>query len=747
MNVDSSIASEPDVAAADNPDEGQRTNPTNCGPTNGAVSERKRTANRANSGKSTGPTSKMGKRIASLNSFKNGYYSKERRHQLMAELDEDPADRERLCKDLYASYPPGAPIEDMLLDALADDFWQLGRLDRKDASVQLRELQNANLDEWRREEQNESYAVTYVKSEISKGGLVKQDDSAGKFRHILGILGQQLEIAKRRAGSMADQPQWKLLYGINDANRLGEDMFQKFCRGAHISDAEYVEVVGFLEDELDSYHRAWIRYKVEHQQETVASREARLVTCGGDALILFKEMEVTNRQIDRKLQLLLKVRAERVSRQSEVGSRQSAEGGSNRPDGDPDGGSAEIPPRKPVQRAAESGVEEATKAKGKGQRAKGKSEDRMAGQECTFDLQPSTFDNFSKNEATDLLDNKAPAEIRNEATVQTGMLSALRLLVFVFWLPSALRVLLSVFRRQAARLGKGRTFDLQPSTFDFLKNEATDLLDNKGSASAEIRNEATVEGSRQPAVGSQQSPDTPPTASVELLPAAFRLLPTAFCLLPTAFRLLPTAFRRPPTVPCILAGEKSSALAGVLLCSGNRRRSAGSVRPVPCPARGSKHSLHASGGQPLPAGRADRATPAPAADGSGLGTSRLRLRGRGCCDAVRVPLPSQPCQPFQLRGRVRPERSRPHRRPAGINPAPHSLWPSIRSGNGIGPKRRTEKCRIGPSDWRTSASRIGCYNFGTRRFRPRSLRTRSFRENPAAAGSVRRPRHGGLGRD
>src|SRR5271157_3323135 len=126
------------------------------------------------------------------------------------------------------------------------------------------------------------------------------------------------------ASSLLDRPQWKLLFGTNDPNRLGEDMFQKFCQGPHISDAEYVEVLGFLEEELDSYHRAWIRYKVEHQQETVASREARLVTCGGDALILFKEMEVTDRHIERKLQLLLKVRAERFAREKEESSRQSA---------------------------------------------------------------------------------------------------------------------------------------------------------------------------------------------------------------------------------------------------------------------------------------------------------------------------------------------------------------------------------------------------------------------------------------
>ena len=39
----------------------------------------------------------------------------------------------------------------------------------------------------------------------------------------------------------------------------------------------------------------------------------------------------------------------------------------------------------------------------------------------------------------------------------------------------------------------------------FLKNEATDLIDNKRSAPAEIGNEATVESSRQSAEGSRQA--------------------------------------------------------------------------------------------------------------------------------------------------------------------------------------------------------------------------------------------------
>ncbi len=597
---------------SDGPDDGQPS----------GVSERKRTANRANSAKSTGPTSKMGKRIASHNSFKNGYYSNERRLQLMGELDEDPADRERLRKDLYATYPPGAPLEDILLDGLTDDFWKRGQLDRLDASVKLRELERADLDECRRDDQTHSFALDATRSQVGKGGLVGQKDSAGKFKLVLDVLRDLLRRAESRNLSCDHSYLWKVLYGTDDPNWYGERVFARIDEGQTGEDVNYKGVTTFLKQELDAYSRMQARYLMEHQEETVASREARLVTCGGDALILFKEMEVTDRQIDRKLQLLLKVRAERFAREKEEGSGQSAVGSQQLADeGGPDGnggGSAEIPPRKPVQ-------------SGSGQSAEG-----------------------SRQSA-----EGSPQEAEG-----------------------------------TSRFGKNGTFDLQPSTFDFSKNEATDLLENKASVSAQIRNEATVETSRQSAEGSRPSEENSPQEAPSSARQAARLGRNCAFVFDssnnqtTVGTELPTADCQPPTAFCILTGEESSALAGELLCARNRRRPIGPVGTLPCRALGSKHSRHVSGGQPLLDGRADGATTALAADGRGPGVDRLRLRGRDRCDAVRVPLSSGPCQPP---GRLRPERSHLHRRPARNNPAPHRLRPSVRPGTRIGPKRRAKQ--------------------------------------------------------
>ncbi len=133
-------------------------------------------------------------------------------------------------------------------------------------------------------------------------------------------------------------------------------------------------------------------------------------------------------------------------------------------------------------------VERGRNQKGKRQRTKRKAMEPMA-ESCTLRV-------FLKNEATDLLDNKGSAldEIRNEATVDVG--PAFKPASFaIFWrgfVRSAIPTNGSTLsperklREPMAESCKRRAF---------LKNEATDLLDNKGSALGEIRNEATVFGS------------------------------------------------------------------------------------------------------------------------------------------------------------------------------------------------------------------------------------------------------------
>jgi hypothetical protein len=501
MNTETLIASEP----------GQSAN---------GVSERKRAANRANSGKSTGPTSKMGKRIASLNSFKNGYYSNERRLQLMAELDEDPGERERLRQDLYATYPPGAPLEGILLDGLTDDFWRRGQLDRLDASVKLRELQRAQQTELQREERRESNALGATGAEVEKGGLIRLEDSAGKFEMILSLLEDLLDRAERRQLSRDQQGLWEAVYGTSERNWYAEWKFALLEAGKTLDKEDWDSLTDYLKEEIACYRRSQARFLAQYQEQTVAEREARLVTCGGDALILFKEMEVTDRHIDRKLQLLLKVRAERFAREKEE-RRQEEEGSKQQAD---DGPKEEESSRRkaegsPNNRDDDHGGpkgEESSRRKAEGS-PNNRDDDHGAPKEEESSRRKAEGSPNNRDDDPDGNAGGGSAKIPPPKPVQ-GAAAERRETV-----------------AQGASPGAGEpspeTFDLQPSTLDFSKNEATDLLENKGSAPAKIGNEATVEGSRH----SPQAAD--PATSLGGQPAD--------CVLPTALYLLLSLLRLP----------------------------------------------------------------------------------------------------------------------------------------------------------------------------------------------------------
>jgi hypothetical protein len=364
--------------------------------------------------------------------------------------------------------------------------------------VQLRELQRADEEDFRRDEQRESLSLDAVKSEMAKGGLVRLKDSAGKFEMILEILDQLLEAAERGSGHFGHQELFKALYGTTDANWFGERMLERFAE-MNKSEANCQAVMAFLEKEYGSYRQARVRYPLEHRDQTAAAKEARLVICGGDALILFREIEVTDRLFDRKLRLLLTARAERAAReekegrgQEEEGNGQKAGGSSDNPNGnpggDPEGSSAGIPPRKPVQ--SDDGQEaEVSQQEQERQKAKGKSEDHATSQH-----KPGGGPEAAKRRkslaqgASPGLDGRPPSSLFRQPAKGS-------------------RQSAEGGQQQAAiggQLGSDPGLEHAAGVIS-LKNKATDLLDNKASAAADGRNKATVESSKQAAEGGRQS--------------------------------------------------------------------------------------------------------------------------------------------------------------------------------------------------------------------------------------------------
>ena len=91
-------------------------------------------ANRANSRKSTGPRTQMGKRRVGRNAgkyFVFGQISPSR----MRELGEDPAEFEKLRQSLRAALGARDGFEEMLVEEMAVNRWRLGRLRRAETGI------------------------------------------------------------------------------------------------------------------------------------------------------------------------------------------------------------------------------------------------------------------------------------------------------------------------------------------------------------------------------------------------------------------------------------------------------------------------------------------------------------------------------------------------------------------------------------------------------------------------------------
>jgi hypothetical protein len=136
-----------------------------------------------------------------------------------------------------------------LCDDLADHWWKRAQLDRLDADVKLRELERAEVEDYRREEQRESLALDATSSEVAKGGFVRQRDSTGKFDLILNALKDLLRRAERGRLSLDDQVLWRALYGTSDRNWCGHNRFAAIEDGDPI---DYKRITAFLKRELDS---------------------------------------------------------------------------------------------------------------------------------------------------------------------------------------------------------------------------------------------------------------------------------------------------------------------------------------------------------------------------------------------------------------------------------------------------------------------------------------------------------------
>lgn len=95
------------------------------------TSDAQRTANRANSKKSTGPKSAAGKRRSCMGALKHGLLSP----KISVLYDEFPEDLAELHRHLYAQLAPKTALEEILVHRVIGAAWRLRRILRVERDI------------------------------------------------------------------------------------------------------------------------------------------------------------------------------------------------------------------------------------------------------------------------------------------------------------------------------------------------------------------------------------------------------------------------------------------------------------------------------------------------------------------------------------------------------------------------------------------------------------------------------------
>jgi hypothetical protein len=297
-------------------------------------------AARGNARRSTGPRSAAGKQNSKFNALKHGaYVSFENQRESMQALGEDPERFEALREDLRSAFAPGDALQERQVEDLAWLYWRRERLERAQAGLRRRALQE--IEEWQHRRRREMADATFDASqhELVDWNLPVPNDRGVKLRLRLSYLGviqeevkqgvyrprQQTLLESLYRGEMGWRSQMvcALLYRFGEAADLPrqvannphyvEDLKELGNWREPPGEAEQQELVRLLGEEMASVEEE-LAYEEKANEERVAiEREACLAPQGETWNTLVRQEGSLDRSIDRKVRILLRLRKESTS--------------------------------------------------------------------------------------------------------------------------------------------------------------------------------------------------------------------------------------------------------------------------------------------------------------------------------------------------------------------------------------------------------------------------------------------------
>jgi hypothetical protein len=251
--------------------------------------------------------------VASLNALKNGARAKAATRpmwQAMAELGEDPARFRSLLRDVLNSYPPRSPLELRVCEDITRLMLDSERIQQALEARVVRtyqKLESSRGKQLREMEGSASYNAP--QAQVLEAGMRGAPDSPAKFSDATGCLERLQACVK--SGDFSDETELTALYGKQPTLR-GAGIINAFR--ALASNPEDRDEAASLRlmilEEMRDVAAEGQHYYQEHVHISRAMRlECLAPAADREYLQLHRQAAVVERQLERKINLLLKLRA------------------------------------------------------------------------------------------------------------------------------------------------------------------------------------------------------------------------------------------------------------------------------------------------------------------------------------------------------------------------------------------------------------------------------------------------------
>jgi len=257
------------------------------------------------------------------------------------ELGDDPRQFQRLLKGLVEARQPVGGLEMALVEDIALLLCKKARVDRSELAVQVSNLHQHDLERRKLSIQVGTCNSDAVEFEVREKGLRRFLDSPGKYEQVLGFLTSLIAMIDKNEFGYGMQEALIALYG-SDFTLRGVKMYELRYVLEKMPPGEDLEkykrdMMKWVAEEMSDVGREYELFLHEHVESTRAARLAATAPSQAQWGAIIRQQNSLDRQLERKIRLLMELQRERKSE-----ARESLEASSPPDPSDPQDGATRV---------------------------------------------------------------------------------------------------------------------------------------------------------------------------------------------------------------------------------------------------------------------------------------------------------------------------------------------------------------------------------------------------------------------